>query len=476
MTPSLVAPAPPLIAEPDARVRHVPEAVLQAIWAEGRFDAADLKTTEGAAVAVLHPGHLNHDGGPDFRGARVRLAGPDGPLLWSGDVELHRTSGEWLLHRHDEDARYDRVVLHVVLLADRHTGTLRRADGTALPEVVLDGRLEEPLRRLLFRFFAHPRPDFPCAALWPAVPDDVKRPWLRDLGLVRLRARAADLAARYARQPDLPRLLHAAVFRALGYSKNAEPMTELARRVPLPLLLGFDDRRDVEAALFGTAGLLPTRVRMLHGDRHAADYVEDLRARFERLRRQTPLAPMQPVQWQFFRLRPASFPTLRVAQAAALVAPAAAGREAGLLRQDPLGRLRGALAAPRPATALRGLFQAAEPDGFWKTHVRFERPSAESASAAIGRSHADRILMDATLPVLLLDAEQRGEFAQHEAVAKMLEALPGAEDEVTRRYTGTAARPESALATQGLHQLSRHWCTAGRCLDCAVGQAVLRQP
>lgn len=477
--PPPAAPLPlarePLVAEPDARVRHVPEAVLQALWAERRFDARDLATTEGAAVEILHPGYLNRDGGPDFRDARIRITGPGGSLVWSGDVEVHRTSGEWLLHRHDGDPRYDRVVLHVVLLADRHTGTLRRADGTTLPEVVLDGRLEDSLRRLLYRFFAHPRPDFPCAGLWPGVGDEVKTPWLRELGLVRLRARAAELAARYAATPDLAQLLHAAVFRALGYSKNADAMTELARRLPLVTLRRLDDPRDVEAALFGTAGLLPDRATMQQSDQHAADYVEDLRARFERLRRRTPLTPMQPVQWQFFRLRPANFPTLRIAQAAALLAPASGDSEAGLLRGDPLGRLRTALVRPRSASALRALIQSAEPDAFWRAHVRFERPSAESASAAIGRERADRILMDAVLPVLLLDAEQRGDFAQHEAAGRVAETLPGAEDEVTRLYTAPGARPESALATQGLHQLHRAWCAAGRCLDCAVGQALLRE-
>lgn len=475
MAPPPAFPALPLVAEPDARVRHVPEAVLQALWAEGRFDARDLKTTEGAAVEILHPGHLNRDGGPDFRDARVRVTGSEGMLVWNGDVEVHRTSGEWLLHRHDADPRYDRVVLHVVLLADRHTGTLRRADDTPLPEVALEGRLEEPLRRLLYRFFAHPRPDFPCAALWPSVPDAVKRPWLRDLGLARLRARAADLATHYTRRPDLAQLLHTTVFRALGYSKNAEPMTELARRLPLSLLLRLENAHDVEAALFGVAGLLPERAVMLQSDRHAADYVEDLRGRFEHLRHRMPLTPMQPVQWQFFRLRPANFPPRRVAQAAALLAPASEGLEPGLLRHDPLGRLRAALNGPRPVRALRRLFQTAEPDAFWRDHVRFEKP-APGTSGALGRERAERILMDAVLPVLLLDAEQQGGLAQYDAVAGVLEALPGAEDEVTRLYDRHGTRPANALLTQGLHQLHRAWCTAGRCLDCAVGQAALRQP
>ena len=466
--------AEPVVAEPDARVQHVPEAVLQSLWAERRFDVSALQTTQGTSVEILNPGHLNPDSGPDFHGARLRIEGPGGALFWIGDVEVHRTSGEWLLHRHHEDDRYNRVVLHVVLLADRHTGRLRRADGSPLPEIVLDGRLGTSLRELLYRFFANPRPDFPCAARWEEVDDDVKQPWIRELGLLRLRARTAELAAQHSRQADPAQRLYAAVLRALGYSKNAEPMSELARRLPLVHLRRLGTSKDVEAALFGTAGLLPAPTTMQQCDHHAARYVAGLRDRFERLRHRMPFSPMQPLQWQFFRLRPANFPTRRLAQAAALLSPSDETKSAGFLRSGPLRLLRAALAAPDPIGALRALVQAPEPDPFWLEHVRFERPTPACGSAAIGRSRADRILMDALLPVLLHDAELHGTREQRTAALALLEQLPGAEDEVTRLYTPSGGRPQSALTTQGLHQLHRSWCGAGRCLDCAVGQALLR--
>jgi hypothetical protein len=146
--------------------------------------------------------------------------------------------------------------------------------------------------------------------------------------------------------------------------------------------------------------------------------------------------------------------------------------ERGFLPDDPLGQLRGVLAHGRPLSALRALFQSAEPDPFWQDHVRFEHATAPG-SAAVGQGRADRILVDAALPVLLLDAEQRGDVAQEEAVAVVLAALPGTEDVVTRLYTRPGERPESALVAQGHYQLHRAWCAAGRCLDCAVGQAIL---
>src|SRR5690606_10324207 len=98
-----------------------------------RFDTAGLTTTEGAPVVVFDPGRPNTDAGPDFVGARLRIGETD----WRGSVEVHTTSSGWFAHRHHTDPRYNSVVLHVTLHADVWTGGLTRADGTAIPEIVL---------------------------------------------------------------------------------------------------------------------------------------------------------------------------------------------------------------------------------------------------------------------------------------------------------------------------------------------------
>ena len=462
------------VLEPDARVQGIPEAVVQDIWASREFNTTDLRTTVGEAVTILHPGTLNRDGGPDFTGARLRIESadvPGGVLNWNGDVEIHRTSGEWLLHRHHEATNYNRVVLHVVLLEDRHTGTLRRADGTLLPEIVLYPRLTASLRSLLHRFYTQEHKDFYCEAHWPTVPSDVKNNWLKRLALARVRMKAARLAADAPNQ-DLDELIYHAVLRALGYAKNADAMSELARRLPLDLLRSQTDAPDVEALLFGVSGLLPDLAEMLHTDRHSVEYVVDLRDRFERLQQTMELRPMSSVAWQYFRLRPANFPTRRIAQAAALLAPMTPESAGGLLSCETLESLKEALDSDKPKQMLRLLFQEEEPSGFWSEHVRFEQRSP-GGSSRIGRSRADRILMDAVLPLLLLDAEQRDDRQQEERVGVVLGKLPAASDEITRKFEHHGAIAGGALGTQGLHQLYRSWCSEGRCLSCEIGQHIL---
>jgi hypothetical protein len=446
--------------EPDARVSGLPEALVQDLWRRQDFSPSALATTSGEALTVLDPGALNQDGGPDFLGARVRI----GEVEWAGAVEIHRTSGEWLVHRHHEDPAYDRVVLHVALVADRHTGALTRADGTALPEVVLLPHLTDSLRSLLYRFFAHPHPDFPCAPRWAEVPEGIRRPWLRLLAQERLRARLGALSDTYQTTADLEEVLWRAVMRGLGYAPNADAMEALARRVPLRRLRTLPHRLDAEALLLGAAGLLPTPSALPPGDPETSRYVEDLHDRF---RRQRPaVLPMPSVQWQHARLRPANAPARRIAQAAALAAPG------GLLHAEPLAAFRVALHAERPRPALRRLFTEAEPGPYWRTHTKPETRVREG-SAGIGAERAEALLLNAVLPALMLQAEGEGDLALEERALDVLAAMPAAEDRVSRLYARHGPSAEGALEAQGLHHLWATRCTQGRCLSCAVGRWLL---
>lgn len=446
--------------EPGALLR-VPEALIHDLWHRRRYDAAALATTEGTPVVVLDPGTPNTDRGPDFSGARLRL----GETEWAGDVEIHPTSGGWFDHRHHEDAVYDRVVLHVALYADVWTGSLHRADGSPVPEVLLYPLLDAPLRHLLYQFYTRPEGTLLCSDGWPRVPAGLREAWIRRLALERLRTRRAELADAFLQTPDLEALLHERLFAALGYAKNDEPMAALARRLPLALVRQIDDGRDLEALHLGVAGLLPTPADLLQSDRATADYVMDLRDRFERLQLHLDLPTMERTAWRFFRLRPANFPPLRIAQAVALVRPG------GLLHRDPLGAMLQAIRAEELVEALRAALRAV-PGSFWETHVRLEK-TTKPRRPTLGRARRDAMLTNAVVPVLLLHAEQTADAGLETALYEVLRALPAARDEVSRRFEELGLRPRDALTAQGLHQLYRTRCAEVRCLSCRIGQYLL---
>ena len=447
--------------EPGGTAGRVPEALVQDLWRTQRFEASALTTSKGDTVEVLHPGRLNTDSGPDFSGAVLRIGGTE----WRGDVEIHTTSSGWFDHRHHLDARYNAVVLHVALQADVWTGGLLRADGSTIPELILYPHLQAPLRKLLHDFHTRPSQPILCASRWANVPAGVRDPWIGDLANERILEKKRRLQQVSAGPEDLPNLLHEDLFAGLGYAKNDDAMRSVARRIPLSLARSLIDPHDLEALHFGVAGLLPAPADLLQSNRETADYVMDLRERFDRLRHRFDVQVMEKATWRFFRLRPANFPTLRLAQGMALLAPG------GLLYNDPVGVLCRALRSEDAVAALRGVLHA-QPSAFWNAHARFDK-ATPPRNAALGRSRIGTLIVNAVAPVMLLYADHTGDTALEAAVWAVLRRLPATHDEVTRRFKTLGTRPKSALEAQGLHQLYRTRCTEARCLSCPIGHFLL---
>src|SRR5262249_33699852 len=88
-----------------------PEILLQAVWRHQRLLRGQLTTLDGRAMRILHPGFINREGGPDFRGAVIQF-GDEPPR--TGDVEVDLESAGWRAHGHDKNPNFANVILHVV--------------------------------------------------------------------------------------------------------------------------------------------------------------------------------------------------------------------------------------------------------------------------------------------------------------------------------------------------------------------------
>lgn len=448
--------------EPPAAAGHVPEVLVQDVWRLLQFQTTNLRTTDGRSVEIFDPGRLNRDSGPDFLNARLRIDGIEA----SGPVEIHTASTLWYDHGHHTDAAYAGVALHVTLEHDLWTGRVRTSTGRTLPEIVLAPLLHAPVRTLLYNYHARSQSTLPCAGRWSTVDPGIIRTWIEQLATDRLEEKVRLLESRYLERPDLDQLLYELVLTGLGFSKNAVPMLELAHRLPLRLLHQLDSVEEVQAAMLGTAGLLPPPHELHDLDRKGIDFVMLLRDHYARFEQQTGIPQMNPLAWQFFRLRPSNFPTIRVAQAAALVCRS----EKGPL--SPVGNmvLREALAAQNKRSALESSFRV-DPGEFWHEHVRLDR-RARRGFPLIGSQRVHALLLNAIAPVLRLRATQEADENLASDVTAVLRLIPPEDDEVTRMFAVIGAAPTSGLTAQGLHHLYRKYCREGRCLSCDVGRAI----
>ena len=98
------------------------EEFLHFLWRTHKIPKIGLETTCGDPIEILSPGILNHNDGPDFFEAKIRI----GDVVWVGPLEIHLKSSDWLSHKHHHDPRYQSVILHVVLEDNQSVHVLNR--------------------------------------------------------------------------------------------------------------------------------------------------------------------------------------------------------------------------------------------------------------------------------------------------------------------------------------------------------------
>ncbi len=80
-------------------------------WLRQSEQMDNLQTIEGERIIVLDAGQRNDGPGPDIFRSRIILD----DLEMSGHVEMHLRAEDWFRHGHQNDVRYDDVMLHVIV-------------------------------------------------------------------------------------------------------------------------------------------------------------------------------------------------------------------------------------------------------------------------------------------------------------------------------------------------------------------------
>lgn len=419
-----------------------PEDVLVAAWYGLRFAREALRTVEGEEVRIASPGVREAGSGPDFRGARLWIAGRE----VRGEVELHCDTAEWARHGHDRDPRYDGVVLHVSLAA---TSEVLTSAGRHVPRLVVAPTGHEPAARRRVTVVAAEAGIGPCHEAPPArIVRDLER-----LGRERLERRAARFAA-WAREDGEDEATWRALAEAMGYGANYEAFRTLAIHVPWRSFAdtapGPDRAVAVEAALLHASGLWPAGT----DDIPSRSRLVALHATLP----PTPPEPFRPSAWRT-AVRPPDAPPRRFAALASL--SAGAPSLSALLD-------RWAAAPGRASSAL-----LVPPLPYWDVRASWGPPAFRRPIALLGTGRARVAAASAVLPLLLALRPS----ARDAALLAFAALGPLPEDHVTRfvRYRIFGAprgRRLGAAAQQGLHHLYRAGCALGKpgCPRCPLAE------
>ena len=432
------------------------EAFLYFLWQYQYFTKTDLTTTDGEAVQVLHPGFRNHDAGPDFTNARLLINGQ----AWGGTVEMHMRTSDWLAHRHQHDRAYDNVILHVVWQDDRAASGRRvdRANGTPLPTLELEP-LTDPMLINRYGMLSDSTDAIPCAGQFRTVQPLRITSMLDKAMLQRLERKAGLVRAMFEQtNSDWEETTYRLLAVNMGFKINADPMDQLSRAVPLKAILKHRDvSLQVEAMLFGTAGLLDTD-ESRPGSRD--EYAGNLQREYRFLAAKYALADKQVAAhaWKWGRLRPANFPTLRLAQLARL-----------LIHHASLFSL---FVGTSDAEKLVKSLQLT-PSAYWQSHYRFEKETEKSVPT-LGQNSAENIVINTVVPLLAAYAHHRHQPAYIDRAISLLEQLPAEKNRLTERWDILGLGVRTAFDSQAAIELYNEFCSVKKCLSCQIGAGLLK--
>ncbi|MDR0415668.1 MAG: DUF2851 family protein [Prevotellaceae bacterium] len=421
------------------------EQLLQFIWEFGLFDKANARTATGERIEVQSAGLRNADAGPDFANARLKIGGTQ----WAGNVEVHLRASDWRRHNHQSDKSYDSVILHVVLHNDCEP--VRNSSGVPIPvyEVAFDRQLTNRYRQLL-----ESQSFVPCRPLLDSMESFSIRMFLTRLAVERMEQRSERIAEIMALSGnDWEATLQRTLFRAFGFGVNAQPFEQLAQKIPASCIARHrSSLLQLEALLLGQAGLLDGET--LDDD----DYRRRLLQEYSLLRAKFSLTPMERHVWKFLRTRPVNFPTIRLAQLAALL--------------HSTDSLISKIAEVKTLEDCVKIFSV-KPSEYWSTHYTFGKIS-EERSKSLGKKSVERIAANFVAPMLFAYGKNRSQQQLCETAVELLEQIAPEQNAPVEGWQRMGVKPQNMFESQALLHLKQAYCDRKKCLQCTIGKQILK--
>ncbi|MBN1398957.1 MAG: DUF2851 family protein [Bacteroidetes bacterium] len=494
---------------------NIHERFLRHIWSR-QYLRIPLQTADGKSLSIIDVGRLNSDSGPDFLNAKMKI----GNITYAGDVEIHRTVFDWFQHRHQQDPRYNGVILHVVLEPKYKLPPTLVKSGREIPVLVLGNFLSESIHTIWQKAILDERikksEAIKCFDRNEIIPVGLIESWLKKLAVERLeiklrrfeerikqlayekRMMLHEFQGRYGKLPlegehnEIPspfpelaqkdyaqkelwdQILYEGFMEGLGYSKNSGTFVRLARTVTLKAIRNLEAEKNefkIQALLFGTAGLIP-KVKSIK-EKLSREYVRKLSREWKTLKPLLNSEILNPADWQFFPTRPHNFPTIRIAAASIIIRK--------ILFEDIFRNIIQVIktsdSEKKKGGELIRLFSI-ETNDFWNNRYDFGKIETKKITA-LGLSRTREIIINTVFPVALLYTRIFKDLSIRECALKIYSAFPAAENNaiirlMDRQLLKGRYLMQGVSCQQGLIQLYKYYCTEGRCSECEFGRTLFK--
>lgn len=420
---------------------QINEDILQYIWRFQLFAAnKKLCTTGGEELTILNPGEHNTDAGPDFFNAKIRI----GQTVLVGNIEVHTYSSLWNIHGHDKDKAYGNLILHVVFENDKSVNGLACLE---LKDLIPQELMER------YGYLMRNEAKIACSAMFERIDTITVDLWLERMLVERLAAKTEAIeAVMKDNQNNWEEAFYILLARNFGFKVNAQPFEMLARSLPLKILAKVkNDLLKIEALLFGQAGFL-------NGDSDEK-YFNDLKQEYIYLKKLYGLNSLDEGIWKFMRLRPANFPTLRIAQFARLI-------YGSVHLFSRLMEIRDWEVAGKLFNCQAGIY--------WSNHFRFGQVSV-NRKKNIGEPAVQNIFINTVLPFMFYYGKRNNDQELETRALEGYTFFDAEKNVIISNWLAAGFKPQNAGQSQALIQLYTHYCKPRKCLQCGIGNKLLNK-
>lgn len=417
------------------------EKLLQFIWQHQYFNTAGMQTEDEESLQILKHGEINYNQGADFLNAIIKINN----VKLAGNIELHIKTSDWEKHRHSSDKNYSNIILHVVWENDKLISVKH------LPILVLHERIPKVLLKKYEQLMNNVQ-DIACSKFLPALNELSWLNWKERLAMERLQQKSEKILQLLEKSNNhWEEVFWRTIAYNFGMKVNADFFQQLANSISINILAKHKNQiSQLEALLLGQANLLNEEFNDL--------YPKMLQKEYQFLSKKYHLTHLN-TSPHFLRMRPANFPTVRLAQLAMLIHRSS--------------HLFSIIKETIEVKKINLLFNVAAND-YWHTHYIFDEES-EFKIKNLGSSTVNNIIINTVVPVLFAYGLYINDKTYTQRVLQWLSEIKAEEHAIVKKFTPYKITCTNALDSQALVQLYKNYCMPKNCLNCSVGNRVLKE-
>lgn len=419
------------------------EDFLHYVWNYKKFDFSNLKTVCKKNLSVIDTGKYLQSSGADFFNAQLKIDG----LHWVGNVEIHIKSSDWYAHNHHIDSNYDNVILHVVWDYDLD---VYRKNNTEIPVLQLKDYVKKEVNEAYMNLKKDKSWLF-CENQIHSIDNKILHQWKSILFTERLLQKSLEIEELLLKNKnDWESTLFCILAKNFGLNINGGAFFALAQSIPFSIIRkeAFEVE-NLEALFLGKSKLLDNEFE--------DNYVKNLQYRWSYLKSKHLIQENISQNLEFFKHRPNNFPTIRLAQLAMLY--------------HKNQYFFDTIINSNSVNEIYKIFSSRTSE-YWESHYVLDKQSP-TKKKNLSKSFIDLLIINTIIPFRF--AYSRYQNKNIDTLLKeLMFSIKPEKNTIIDRFNNLKISSLNAFDTQALLQLKKQYCDFKRCIDCKIGQAILK--